>query len=89
MHDYRNFVSKYEAKCLQNFSNLQPSYQNQSVCGNGILEPNEECDCGSEEVSSKDWNLSTISYISNKWFSWYWNYICNYVFNMELGYESE
>ncbi|KAI5940898.1 Disintegrin and metalloproteinase domain-containing protein 18 [Manis javanica] len=48
MQDYRYFISKLEAKCLQNLPKLQPSYQNQSVCFNGILEPDEECDCGSE-----------------------------------------
>lgn len=90
MQHYRYFVSKYEAKCLQKFSHLQPSYQNQPACGNGILDPNEECDCGSEEVRNKDWNLSTVSCISNKWFLWFiWNSICSCVFNMELGYENE
>ncbi|KAF4026212.1 hypothetical protein G4228_018355, partial [Cervus hanglu yarkandensis] len=51
MHEYRYFVSTFEAQCLQKFSILKPFYQNQSVCGNGILEMHEECDCGSEQIS--------------------------------------
>uniref|UniRef100_A0A8C9E6P4 ADAM metallopeptidase domain 18 n=1 Tax=Phocoena sinus TaxID=42100 RepID=A0A8C9E6P4_PHOSS len=49
MRDYRYFVSTFEGQCLQNFSKLKPLYQNQSVCGNGILEPQEECDCDGEQ----------------------------------------
>ncbi|XP_006860053.1 PREDICTED: disintegrin and metalloproteinase domain-containing protein 18-like [Chrysochloris asiatica] len=49
MHNYAYFISKFEPKCLQNFLHLQPLHKNQALCGNGILEPNEECDCGNKE----------------------------------------
>uniref|UniRef100_A0A8C3WP32 ADAM metallopeptidase domain 18 n=1 Tax=Catagonus wagneri TaxID=51154 RepID=A0A8C3WP32_9CETA len=48
MHAYRYFISTFEDQCLQNFPKLKPLHQNQSVCGNGVLEPYEECDCGSK-----------------------------------------
>ncbi|XP_075413335.1 disintegrin and metalloproteinase domain-containing protein 18-like [Tenrec ecaudatus] len=43
MHDYAYLISKFEPKCLQSLLHLKP------VCGDGILDPNEECDCGNEE----------------------------------------
>ncbi|XP_006164797.1 disintegrin and metalloproteinase domain-containing protein 2 isoform X2 [Tupaia chinensis] len=48
MEDFVYFISKQKSHCLQNQPHLVPSYK-AAVCGNGIVEEGEKCDCGSEE----------------------------------------
>lgn len=49
LSDFRSFISKVGAKCLQNKPQMQKSPR--PVCGNGKVEENETCDCGTEQVS--------------------------------------
>ena len=51
-------TSQPKLECLQNQTVPKVFPQGrQSICGNGILEPPEQCDCGAKEVSEKDWYL--------------------------------
>ena len=54
MNEFNRMVSQPEFGCLQNEIVSEVSYQDKNtLCGNGILEPPEECDCGPSQVSDR------------------------------------
>uniref|UniRef100_A0A4X1VWW7 ADAM metallopeptidase domain 32 n=1 Tax=Sus scrofa TaxID=9823 RepID=A0A4X1VWW7_PIG len=52
LSDFENFISNVGAQCLQNKPQMQMPPA--SICGNGRVEINEICDCGTEEQCGPD-----------------------------------
>ncbi|XP_040098921.1 disintegrin and metalloproteinase domain-containing protein 32-like isoform X2 [Oryx dammah] len=48
LRDFENFISNVGAQCLQNKPQMQRNPG--PICGNGRVEGNEVCDCGTEEI---------------------------------------
>ncbi|XP_044516785.1 disintegrin and metalloproteinase domain-containing protein 2-like [Gracilinanus agilis] len=60
---FKDFVLRKNPECLQNRPQLDPSYRS-AVCGNGVLEADEECDCGFLKactVCCRAWNCKLIA----------------------------
>ncbi|XP_068931953.1 disintegrin and metalloproteinase domain-containing protein 18-like [Petaurus breviceps papuanus] len=49
LNDFKHFISKSGVECLQNQPYVSPVYKEDAVCGDGFVEGDEECDCGSKE----------------------------------------
>ncbi|XP_061448345.1 disintegrin and metalloproteinase domain-containing protein 32-like [Rhineura floridana] len=54
IEDFQNFIKFKGAHCLSNRPNLKLFYKkrtarDKAICGNGVVEPGEKCDCGSAE----------------------------------------
>ncbi|XP_053434726.1 disintegrin and metalloproteinase domain-containing protein 2 [Nycticebus coucang] len=49
MEEFAHFISKQKSQCLQNQPRLDPSYKQNPVCGNHVVEQGEECDCGNAQ----------------------------------------
>ncbi|XP_035301684.1 disintegrin and metalloproteinase domain-containing protein 32 isoform X1 [Cricetulus griseus] len=52
LNDFEHFKSNVGAKCLQNKPQMQNSPR--AICGNGKVEGNEVCDCGSQQQCGPD-----------------------------------
>nr|XP_044606772.1 putative disintegrin and metalloproteinase domain-containing protein 5 isoform X1 [Equus asinus] len=49
LDDFKHFASHSGLKCLHNILPDTPVYKQRKVCGNGVLEADEQCDCGTLE----------------------------------------
>ncbi|KAM8786845.1 disintegrin and metalloproteinase domain-containing protein 32 [Rhynchonycteris naso] len=57
LDEFKSIASNFELNCLHNTLSVKPVYKDtpviKKVCGNGVLEQGEQCDCGTAKVEMK------------------------------------
>lgn len=54
--DFENFILNGGGNCLRNPPKTSNVYK-EPVCGNNVVDNNEECDCGKPQVKKSSWIL--------------------------------
>ncbi|NXG49354.1 ADA32 protein, partial [Psilopogon haemacephalus] len=52
--DFETFLKEKGSSCLFSRSRWRRPSPRMAMCGNGVVEPGEQCDCGTKEACSKD-----------------------------------